>query len=282
MFIIGAHLSLENGYEGLGKKALDIGANTFQFFTRNPKSGKANPLDLEDVKRLNQYIEEGKIHHVLAHAPYTMNPSSDKPWTRNFAEELMIDDLNRLNNIPGSLYNFHPGSHVGQGPEKAIEYTAAMLNRVLKPDQKTIVLLETMAGKGSEIGRSFDEIAAIIEKVECKEKIGVCWDTCHLYDAGYDFANNLEGIINEFDEKIGLDKLHAIHLNDSKNHFKSHRDRHEKIGQGTLGLDTIQQIINHPKLRHLPFYLETPHKNDEGFAEEIRLLKSIRKEQSYE
>ncbi|MDE8276903.1 deoxyribonuclease IV [Erysipelothrix rhusiopathiae] len=277
MFYLGCHLSFAKGYEAMGHESLRIDANTFQFFTRSPRGGKAKPLNLEDLGKLNTLIEANNFKHILAHAPYTMNPCSNKDYTRDYAEELMRDDLSRMSHIKGSLYNFHPGSHVGQGVEPAIVMISDMLNRVLNSDQETIVLLETMAGKGTEVGRTFEEIAAIIEKVNVKEKIGVCWDTCHIYDAGYDIANDLDGVIEHFDEVVGLDKLHAIHINDSKNPFKSHKDRHEKIGQGSIGLETFEKIINHPKLRHLPFYLETPQDDNDGYKAEIELLRSIRK-----
>ncbi|CAM4354088.1 deoxyribonuclease IV [Erysipelothrix aquatica] len=277
MFYIGSHLSFSKGYEGLGKEALNIGANTFQFFTRSPRGGKAKPLDLDDVAKLNAIIEANDFKHILAHAPYTLNACSDKPHTREYAEEVMRDDIYRMSFIKGSLYNFHPGSHVGQGVEPAVVMISDMLNRVLDPNQETIVLLETMAGKGSEVGRTFEELKEIIDRVEVKEKLGVCWDTCHLYDAGYDLVNDLDGVISEFDRIIGLNKLHAIHINDSKNPFKSHKDRHEKIGQGSLGLDAFVNIINHPKLRHLPFYLETPQDDNDGYRQEIELLRQNRK-----
>ncbi|EFY08179.1 deoxyribonuclease IV [Erysipelothrix rhusiopathiae] len=277
MFYLGCHLSFAKGYEAMGHESLRIDANTFQFFTRSPRGGKAKPLNLEDLGKLNTLIEANNFKHILAHAPYTMNPCSNKDYTRDYAEELMRDDLSRMSHIKGSLYNFHPGSHVGQGVEPAIVMISDMLNRVLNSDQETIVLLETMAGKGTEVGRTFEEIAAIIEKVNVKEKIGVCWDTCHIYDAGYDIVNDLDGVIEHFDEVVGLDKLHAIHINDSKNPFKSHKDRHEKIGQGSIGLETFEKIINHPKLRHLPFYLETPQDDNDGYKAEIELLRSIRK-----
>lgn len=276
MFYLGCHLSFAKGYEAMGHESLRIDANTFQFFTRSPRGGKAKPLNLEDLGKLNTLIEANNFKHILAHAPYTMNPCSNKDYTRDYAEELMRDDLSRMSHIKGSLYNFHPGSHVGQGVEPAIVMISDMLNRVLNSDQETIVLLETMAGKGTEVGRTFEEIAAIIEKVNVKEKIGVCWDTCHIYDAGYDIVNDLDGVIEHFDEVVGLDKLHAIHINDSKNPFKSHKDRHEKIGQGSIGLETFEKIINHPKLRHLPFYLETPQDDNDGYKAEIELLRSIR------
>ncbi|MDE8314903.1 deoxyribonuclease IV [Erysipelothrix rhusiopathiae] len=277
MFYLGCHLSFAKGYEAMGHESLRIDANTFQFFTRSPRGGKAKPLNLEDLGKLNTLIEANNFKHILAHAPYTMNPCSNKDYTRDYAEELMLDDLSRMSHIKGSLYNFHPGSHVGQGVEPAIVMISDMLNRVLDRNQETIVLLETMAGKGTEVGRTFEEIGAIIEKVKVKEKIGVCWDTCHIYDAGYDIVNDLDGVIEHFDEVVGLDKLHAIHINDSKNPFKSHKDRHEKIGQGSIGLETFEKIINHPKLRHLPFYLETPQDDNDGYKAEIELLRSIRK-----
>ncbi len=276
MFVIGCHLSFSKGYEAIGHEALSIGANTFQFFTRSPRGGKAKELNLKDVEALNKILVENNFQHILAHAPYTLNACSAKEYTREYAEEVMRDDLYRMSFIKGSLYNFHPGSHTGQGVEAGVAMISDMLNRVLSKDQETIVLLETMAGKGTEIGRTFEEIQSIIDKVDVKEKLGVCWDTCHLYDAGYDLVNDLDGVIEAFDRIVGLDKLHAIHLNDSKNPFHSHKDRHEKIGEGSIGTDTFAQIINHPKLKHLPFYLETP--NDvEGYGEEIALLKSLRK-----
>lgn len=277
MFIIGCHLSFSKGYKGLLDQAQQTGANTFQFFTRSPRGGKAKPFDQADANRLIAAIESQTIHHVLAHAPYTMNPCSDKDYTRAYAKELMLDDLWRMSHFPGSLYNFHPGSHVGQGVDAGIAMIVAMLNEVITPDQETTILLETMAGKGSEIGRTFEEIARIIEGVALDEKLGVCWDTCHLYDAGYDVVNDLDGVIAEFDRIVGLDRLKAIHINDSKNPFKSHKDRHENIGQGSLGLAAFEAIINHPKLAHLPFYLETPQESELDYQGEIELLKSLRK-----
>ena len=276
MFYLGSHISFSQGYEAMGKRALELDANTFQFFTRSPRGGKAKDLDLNDVQALVDLSKKHDFDHLLAHAPYTMNPCSGKEYVRRYAEEIMLDDIYRMSFFENSLYNFHPGSHVGQGVDTGIQMTADMLNRVLKPDQVVTVLLETMAGKGTEIGRSFDELKAIIDKVEVKEKIGVCWDTCHLYDAGYDLVNDLEGVIKEFDDLIGLDKLYAIHINDSKNPFNSGKDRHENIGKGSLGLDTFVKIINHPKLRHLPFYLETPETGD-IHQEEILLLRKNRK-----
>lgn len=275
MFYVGCHLSFSKGYEAIGKEALSIGANTFQFFTRSPRGGKAKALNLEDVENLNKIIEANGFKHVLAHAPYTMNACSKTEYVRGYAEEVMKDDIYRMSFIKGSLYNFHPGSHVGQGTEVAIPLIAGMLNRCLTEDQEVIVLLETMAGKGTEVGRTFEELAQIIDLVEVKSKIGVCWDTCHLYDAGYDLVNDLDGVVGEFDRVVGLDKLKAIHLNDSKNPFKSHKDRHEKLGEGSLGLDAFKRIVNHPKLKDLPFYLETPNEV-EGYEKEIAILKSLR------
>lgn len=276
MFTIGCHLSFSKGYRALGETALSIGANTFQFFTRSPQGGKAKALDFDDIAKLNEIIKIHGLTSILAHAPYTLNPASDKEYVRDYAELVMKDDLYRMSFIPNSLYNFHPGSHVGQGVEIGIPRIIDHLNTVLTPETSTRVLLETMAGKGSEIGRTFEELALIIEGVHLKEKIGVCWDTCHLYDAGYDLVNDLDGVIEAFDRIIGLDYLAAIHINDSKNPFNSHKDRHEKIGQGSLGVDAFERIINHEKLRHLPFYLETPNEL-EGYQQEIALLKTLRK-----
>ena len=272
MLNIGCHLSTTKGFENMGKEALSIGANTFQFFTRNPRGGKAKDIDEKDVEALLKIMKENNFSKILAHAPYTLNACSDKESNREFALDMMSDDLRRMEYLPGNLYNFHPGSHVKQGVEAGIEYIAELLNKVLKPEQTTKVLLETMAGKGTEIGRNFEEIAEIISKVELKEHMGVCLDTCHIYDAGYDIVNELDKVLEEFDRIIGLDRLHAIHLNDSKNPFKSHKDRHEKIGEGSIGLEAIRAIINHPKLKDLPFFLETPNELD-GYAKEISILR---------
>ncbi|MBS5883909.1 deoxyribonuclease IV [Clostridium sp.] len=273
MLNIGCHLSTTKGFENMGKEALQIGANTFQFFTRNPRGGKAKDIDMNDMEGLLKIARENNFATILAHAPYTLNACSADERTREFAREMMADDLNRMELMPNNLYNFHPGSHVKQGVEVGINYIVALLNTVLSKDQTTTVLLETMAGKGSEVGRTFEEIAEIISRVELKEKMGVCLDTCHVYDAGYDIVNDLDGVLEEFDRVIGLNRLKAIHLNDSKNPFKSHKDRHEKIGEGSLGLEAITRIINHPKLKHLPFFLETPNELD-GYAKEIELLRS--------
>lgn len=273
MLNIGCHLSTTKGFENMGKEALEIGANTFQFFTRNPRGGKAKDIDMKDMEGLLKIAKENNFATILAHAPYTLNACSADERTREFAREMMEDDLNRMELMPNNLYNFHPGSHVKQGVEVGINYIVDLLNNVLREDQTTTVLLETMAGKGSEVGRTFEEIAEIISRVELKDKMGVCLDTCHVYDAGYDIVNNLDGVLEEFDRVIGLDRLKAIHLNDSKNPFKSHKDRHEKIGEGFVGLDAITNIINHPKLKNLPFFLETPNELD-GYAKEIELLRS--------
>lgn len=273
MLNIGCHLSTTKGYENMGKEAIKIGANTFQYFTRNPRGGKAKDIDEKDILALRKLMEENKFVKILAHAPYTLNGCSADESTRQFATEMMADDLERLKYLPTSLYNFHPGSHVKQGVDVGINYIVEMLNKVLKPEHTTIVLLETMAGKGTEVGRTFEEIAEIISRVELKEKMGVCLDTCHVYDAGYDIVNDLDGVLEEFDRIIGLDRLHAIHLNDSKNPFNSHKDRHEKIGEGEIGFEAIKKIINHPKLKNIPFFLETPNELD-GYAKEIEMLRA--------
>lgn len=277
MLRIGCHLSSSKGYLNMGKTAVDIGANTFQFFTRNPRGGSAKPLDVEDMKNYCAFAEEHGIAHILAHAPYTLNACAADEGLRTFARETMEDDLMRLEYVPGSCYNFHPGSHVKQGVEIGITYITEMLNAILKPEQSTTVLLETMAGKGSEVGRSFEEIRAILDGVKLAEKLGVCLDTCHIYDAGYDIVNHLDDVLEEFDRVIGLNRLKAIHLNDSKNPMGSHKDRHEKIGEGSIGLEAVTTIINHPSLKHLPFYLETPNELP-GYQKEIELLKSLYQE----
>lgn len=277
MFTIGAHLSINKGFENIGLEALSIDANTFQFFPRSPRGGKAKKLDPDDVDKLQELMDNTTMDVILAHAPYIINLASKSEKTRNNAYEIFEDDLRRLDQLPNNMYNFHPGSHVQQGVDKGIELIVDSLNKLIREDQKTTVLLETMAGKGTEIGRSFDELQAIIEKVELDDKLGVCLDTCHVYDAGYDIVNNLDGVLDEFDSVIGLDRLKAIHLNDSKFGLSSHKDRHEKIGLGKIGIDAITDIINHEKLRDLPFYLETP--NDvEGYKNEIELLRGLYKE----
>ena len=274
MLNIGCHLSTTKGYENMGKEAIKIGANTFQYFTRNPRGGKAKDIDEKDILALRKLMEENKFAKILAHAPYTLNGCSADESTRQFATEMMADDLERLKYLPTSLYNFHPGSHVKQGVDVGINYIVEMLNKVLKPEHTTIVLLETMAGKGTEVGRTFEEIAEIISRVELKEKMGVCLDTCHVYDAGYDIVNDLDGVLAEFDSIIGLDRLKAVHLNDSMMPFGGKKDRHAVIGEGEIGLNAIINFMSHPKLNKLPFFLETPLE-DEGHKKEIAMIKEI-------
>ena len=271
---IGCHLSASKGYKAMGKQAIELGANTFAFFTRNPRGGSAKEIVEKDVEAFLDIAKENNFGKLVAHAPYTMNACAEKENIRQLAFEMLADDLRRMEYTPGNYYNFHPGSHVGQGVEKGIDMIAEVLNTVLKPEQTTIVLLETMAGKGSEVGRTFEEIREIIDRVELKDKLGVCLDTCHIWDGGYDIVSNLDGVITEFDKVIGLDKLKAIHLNDSMNDSGSHKDRHQKIGEGYIGLEAMKRIINHPALKDKPFILETP--NDEaGYAKEIELLKGL-------
>lgn len=274
MFNIGCHLSTSKGFVAMGRDALSIGANTFQFFTRNPRGGQAKAIDRADLDGLLQLAATHRFAPLLAHASYTLNPCSADENTRRFAVEMMADDLARMELLPGNLYNFHPGSHVGQGEAAAIALIAGQLNALLTPRQTTTVLLETMAGKGSEVGRTFDELRQILDAVELSEKMGVCLDTCHVHDAGYDIVSNLDGVLAEFDDIIGLDRLRAIHLNDSMNLIGSRKDRHAKIGHGHIGLPAITRIINHPRLRDLPFYLETPNELP-GYAEEIALLRGV-------
>lgn len=275
MFTIGCHLSASKGYLAMAKQAVSIGANTFQFFTRNPRGGKAKEINEDDVKAFLEYSKEHGINRILAHAPYTLNACSADSEIREFAKNTMADDLKRMEYTPGNYYNFHPGSHVGQGVEVGIDFIAEMLNEILTKEQTTTVLLETMSGKGSEVGRNFEELKAIIDKVKLKDKLGVCLDTCHIWDGGYDVVNNFDGVLDEFDKIIGLEKLKAIHLNDSKNDLASHKDRHEKIGEGKIGLDAISKIINNDRIKNLPFYLETPNEID-GYEREIELLKKRR------
>ena len=275
--IIGCHLSVSKGFLPMGKDALKIGANTMQFFTRNPRGGKAKDIDENDINSFLSFCSDNGITSFLAHAPYTLNPCSANEDTRRFAAETMADDLKRLEMLGGCMYNFHPGSHTGQVVETGIEQISATLNEVIAPEQSTVVLLETMAGKGSEIGRSFEEIRAIIDKVRIKEKIGVCLDTCHVHDAGYDIVDKLDSVIDEFDKTVGLEYLRAIHINDSLNPCGAHKDRHAKIGEGYIGTAAFERIVNHPALKALPFYLETPNELP-GYAEEIALLKSLRKQ----
>lgn len=274
MLTIGAHLSASKGFTAMLMQAEEIGANTFQFFTRNPRGGSAKAIDEDDVNNFLQLMKEKEFPIILAHAPYTLNCCSAKPETREFALNTFADDLRRMEYTPHQLYNFHPGSHVGQGEELGIELIADTLNKVLFEEMTTTVLLETMAGKGSEIGKTFEELRAIIDRVELDGKMGVCLDTCHVNDGGYDIVNNLDGVLDEFDRVIGIDRLKAIHLNDSKNPLGAHKDRHEKIGDGYIGIEAFERIINHPVLRDLPFFLETPNELD-GYAKEIAVLKSL-------
>ena len=283
---IGCHLSSSGGYLAMAQTAVSIGANVFQFFTRNPRGGAAKPVDPNDVAAFRDYAAEHGVGPILAHAPYTLNAAGADPRVRNFAETTMTDDLKRLALTPGALYNFHPGSHVGQGAERGIELISSMLARIFgvamdrdKP-LTTTVLFETMAGKGSEVGRTFEEVRDVLDATlaripEADAHLGVCLDTCHVWDGGYDIVNDLDGVLAEFDRVIGLGRLKAIHTNDSMNVLGSHKDRHEKIGKGKIGLDAFRRIVNHPKLRDLPFYLETPC-DLQGYRDEIALLKSLR------
>ena len=277
MLKIGCHLSTAKGYAHMAEEIAMIGGNTFQFFTRNPRGGSAKAIDEKDIARFGELCMQNGVQVILAHAPYTLNACSKDESTREFARNTMADDLRRMEYTPGNLYNFHPGSHVSQGVEIGIEYIIQMLNEVLSENQSTTVLLETMAGKGSEVGRRFEELQQIIEGVKLSSHLGVCLDTCHVYDAGYDIVNDLEGVLKQFDETIGLNRLRAIHLNDDKNPLGSHKDRHEKIGEGSIGVDAFAKIINHPALCELPFYLETPNE-PEGYAKEIALLKGLYRE----
>lgn len=273
MYFIGNHLSSSKGYAAMGRAAIKLGGNTFAFFTRNPRGGKAKEIDPSDVEKFLKEAEENKLGKLVAHAPYTMNLCAAKEDIRNYSREMLADDMKRMEYTPGNYYNFHPGSHVGQGVEAGIDMIADALNSVLTKDQTTTVLLETMAGKGSEVGRTFEEIRAIIDKVELNEKLGVCLDTCHVWDGGYDIVNNLDGVLEEFDKVIGLERLKAVHFNDSMNECGAHKDRHEKIGKGKIGLEAMKRVALHPVLMGKPFILETPN-DDAGYAEEIALFKS--------
>ncbi|MDE5671521.1 MAG: deoxyribonuclease IV [Eubacterium sp.] len=272
--IIGAHLSASKGYTHMLEEALAIGANTFQFFTRNPRGGKAKDIDEHDIQSFLDKSKEVHFKTILAHAPYTLNCCSANPDTRRFALETFVDDLKRMEYTPNMLYNFHPGSHVGQGEEVGIKLICDILNQVLFEDMTTTVLLETMAGKGSEMGKTFEELRAIIDGVELGDKMGICLDTCHVSDGGYDIVNHLDAVLEEFDRIIGIDRLKALHLNDSKNPLGAHKDRHEKIGEGYIGTETFEKIVNHKYLKDLPMFLETPNELD-GYAKEIALLKSL-------
>lgn len=276
MLNIGCHLSASKGYLNMAKTAASIDANTFAFFTRNPRGGAAKDIDENDVKAFLEFTAQNNFATLVAHAPYTLNACSDKTETREFALNTMRDDLMRMEYTPNQYYNFHPGSHMKQGADAGIEMIAKQLNDVLTEDMTTTVLLETMAGKGSEVGRSFEELRQIIDAVKLNDKLGVCFDTCHVYDAGYNIVDDLDGVLNEFDRIIGIDRLKAIHMNDSKNPFESHKDRHEKIGEGSIGFDTMVSIINHPKLQNIPIILETPNELD-GYAKEIKMLRDAYK-----
>lgn len=272
MLYIGNHASSSKGYAAMGRQMVKSGGNTLAFFTRNPRGGKAKELDLKDVEKFLEIEKENHFGKIVAHAPYTMNACAAKEDLRDFAREIMADDMKRMEATPGNYYNFHPGSHVGQGTETGIQKIAEILNDVLTEEQSTTVLLETMAGKGSEVGGRFEEIRAIMNLVEKKEKLGVCLDTCHVWDAGYDIVNHLDEVLEEFDRIIGLSNLKAIHLNDSMNGLGSHKDRHAKIGQGEIGLEALSAVTRHPALKGIPFILETPN-DDAGWAEEIALLR---------
>lgn len=274
MLNIGCHLSVSQGFENMGKQILSLGGNTFQFFTRNPRGGKAKDIDKDDVDRLIILMKNNNFAPILAHAPYTLNPCSANERTREFAFETMADDLKRMELLPGNMYNFHPGSHVGQGIEKAVPMIAEVLNTVMWDEMSTTVLLETMAGKGSEVGSRFEELRAIIDLCDYKDKLGVCLDTCHVFDGGYDIKDKLDSVLDEFDKVIGLERMQALHLNDSKNPLASRKDRHEKIGEGYIGLEAFERIVTHPALKALPCYLETPNELD-GYKREIELLKSF-------
>ena len=272
MLRIGNHLPSSKGYLAMGKHAVKLGATTFAFFTRNPRGGTAKPIDEADIQAFLAYAREHDIDHLVAHAPYTMNLCSAKPDIRTFGLGLLQDDMKRMQYTPNQYYNFHPGSHPGQGVEAGIVQTPHPLNQTLTPAQHTTVLLETMAGKGSEIGRSFEELREILDRVTLSEKMGVCLDTCHIWDAGYDIVSDLDGILTQFDQVIGLNRLRAVHLNDSMNPCGAHKDRHQKLGQGCIGLEALIRVVNHPALKNLPFILETPNE-DEGYAAEIALLR---------
>ena len=275
LFTIGCHLSASKGYLAMAEQAVELGANTFQFFTRNPRGGTAKPIDPADITAFHEYAGAHGVTTILAHAPYTLNACAADERVQEFCLATMKDDLERMEYTPGQLYNFHPGSHVKQGMEVGIAKIADTLNTILWQDMTTTVLLETMAGKGSEVGSRFEELREIIDRTTLADKLGVCLDTCHVNDAGYDIVNDLDGVLTQFDKIIGLSRLRAVHINDSKNPFASHKDRHEKIGLGAIGTEAFARIINHPALRNLPFYLETPNELD-GYAAEIAMLKDLR------
>lgn len=275
MLYLGCHLSASGGYAAMCRTARSIGANTFQFFTRNPRGGAAKAIDPADAQTLVHAQETGELGQVVAHAPYTVNPCSAEEKTREFAVQTLADDLRRLELTPGNYYNFHPGSHVGQGVEAGVAWIAAALNKVMFDGQQTTVLLETMSGKGSEVGSRFEELREIIDRVALSDKLGVCLDTCHVSDAGYDIADDLDGVLTEFDRVIGLERLKAVHINDSLNPRGAHKDRHARIGEGCLGAEALGRVVRHPALQGLPFVLETPNELA-GYAREIALLKALR------
>ena len=270
--LIGNHLSASKGYAAMGKAALALDANTFAFFTRNPRGGKAKEIEEKDVEKFLNFAKEHEFGKIVAHAPYTMNLCAAKEDVRSFSKEMLLDDLKRMEYTPYNYYNFHPGSHVGQGAEKGIALIAEALNEALKPEQTTTVLLETMAGKGTEVGRTFEELREILDRVELNDKMGVCLDTCHVWDGGYDIVNDLDGVLNEFDRVIGLDRLKAVHFNDSMNDCGSHKDRHAKIGEGKIGAEAMRRVALHPLLEGRPFILETPN-DDEGYRREIQMVR---------
>lgn len=270
---IGNHLSSADGYEIMGKEALKLGGNTFAFFTRNPRGGAVKAHDPEDAARLCRLMEEHHFGKLVAHAPYTLNVCSDKEKIRKFSKEAMAEDIRRMEYLPGNYYNFHPGSHVGQGTDVAIPVIAEAINYAVKPEYTTTVLLETMAGKGSEVGKTFEELRAIIDLVACSDRVGVCFDTCHVWDGGYDIAGNLEGVLKTFDDIIGLERLKAVHFNDSMNVCGAHKDRHQKIGEGEIGMEALKAVAKHPLLKDKPFILETPN-DDEGYIKEIAMVRS--------
>lgn len=271
---IGNHLSSSKGFENMGKEALKLDANTFAFFTRNPRGGAAKAIDSEDAMKLRKLMEEHNFGKLVAHAPYTMNVCAAKEDIREFSWNILKEDLQRMEYLPDNYYNFHPGSHVGQGGDAAIPVIADAVNSALMPEYTTTVLLETMAGKGSEVGRNFEEIRAILDLIKLPDKVGVCFDTCHVWDGGYDIVNDLDGVLKEFDRIIGLDKLKAVHFNDSMNVCGSHKDRHQKIGEGEIGLEALKAVATHPLLKGKPFILETPN-DDEGYKKEIALVRSF-------
>jgi deoxyribonuclease-4 len=270
--LIGNHLSASKGYAAMGKAALALDANTFAFFTRNPRGGKAKEIDEKDVEKFLNFAKEHEFGKIVAHSPYTMNLCAAKEDVRSFSKEMLLDDLKRMEYTPYNYYNFHPGSHVGQGAEKGIALIAEALNEALKPEQTTTVLLETMAGKGTEVGRTFEELREILDRVELNDKMGVCLDTCHVWDGGYDIVNDLDGVLNGFDRVIGLDRLKAVHFNDSMNDCGSHKDRHAKIGEGKIGAEAMRRVALHPLLEGRPFILETPN-DDEGYRREIQMVR---------